>query len=212
MKIGCIGALSFSALILSGCGENPMLKPQSIKNLTELISRHLSLEDRVACTEYGTDPDEFESRQAICSKWMKNQYDEYATILKMEMVMDNSGSENSPRSKEDFDNLVPTFEEFLETEVWQTIWDEHGKKWTDDLEKQKAEDARRELERQKWREEQAERERKQEELHKKFEAEQEERRKLKEEQEKKEAIARKKEFDQFCETHADMYVCTHRKK
>ena len=114
-------------LLLSGCGENPMLEPKMMLDLENEIIQHSSLKDRVLCVEYGSDPKTFSGRQPYCSTWMRNQYTGYVTRITTEMAMTNTDN-----------STIPTFENFTDPKVWQILWSEEGAKWKQELIQQKA--------------------------------------------------------------------------
>ncbi len=131
-------SLGISILLLSACSgsdENPMLKPQMMRDLGKSFTWVNSMEELVTCVKYGADPDEFESKKALCSKWMSEQYKNYASKTKFEMDMVKAAGVTVDESGAKYDKAVPTYEEFSDPEVWKTLWKQNGKKWSNALAK-----------------------------------------------------------------------------
>ena len=131
-----IALLSLSAIMLASCDNNPMLKPLMMKDLGKYLAGLSSTKNTVTCVKYGMDPDEFESKKSFCSKWMLSQYEEYAALTKFEMSMMNASGKTVNDDGEKYDKVIPTYEEFIDPEVWEIVWKQHGKKWTKYLNEQ----------------------------------------------------------------------------
>lgn len=117
-KIG----LGIVALVLSGCGGNPMLKSEMMNNLEASITQNSSLTDRISCVEYGSNPSVFNLRQPVCSTWMQNQYKNFASTIAAASINNTNATQ-----------AVPTFVEFTDPKVWQTLWNQDSAKWQQEL-------------------------------------------------------------------------------
>jgi hypothetical protein len=141
-KVACMSMLGVSALMLTACGDdNPMLDPQTLKDVTTVISHHLSTEDLVSCAEYGVYPDKFEYRELVCSRWMNDQYNEY--LARKSFQTRFLGANDASNSKS------PTLEQFTDPEAWAIIWDKNGKKWQAQLIDEKETERKQEEQRKK---------------------------------------------------------------
>ena len=191
-KIGCIGLLGLSTLILSACDDNPMNSAESMAHLERDMDAY-SLKEKVNCVEYASDPDSFEKRRAVCSKWLYRVYENYNRKPRGSIFYSAV-----PDTEKDEEKPVPTYEQFTDSEVWQVIWNDNKDEWTKKYaerqereRKEKAEALKREQEREAQRAE-WEKERKERELMRRAE--------------------RKARMDKFCARKANRnaYLCTHR--
>ncbi len=197
-KVGCVGLLGFSTLMLSACGDNPMMDPETMENVTKLISNHLSTEALVSCSEYGAYPDKFEYREPVCSKWMKAQYEEYNGRLKLE-TMFHAASSATDESK------IPTFEQFTDSDAWEIIWNKNGKKWTEELNAEKKKELKQEQEREKERIKREQWEKEQAIKNAEWEKKEAERKRLAD-------IEAKKTEESLCKRFPTMHFCSQTKK
>ena len=115
-KTRILTSLLASALLLTACShDNPVMQPANMKLLkAQLAERGMVLgsKEMNTCMDYFSDTQQHSSDSTQCTYWAQGQYARYIDDITAEFEV-----LGRPINKK----ALPTFDDFIEAKVWQTL-------------------------------------------------------------------------------------------